>query len=141
MHAHDLANYYETPAVRDRIGEFLGGKPPTAAFLIAGDAAQFGKTPRPVSDLSACLQQGMEIARSLWDTDSLIAHLDIEYVNFDFPAQVYLHQERAFFIQAPVIAAVDRLLAASHIQPCTSLVDAAIITRGESSGTRLFSPS
>jgi hypothetical protein len=36
------------------------------------------------------LDDNLELARSLWDRDSLLVDLDIEYVNFDFPAEPYL---------------------------------------------------
>jgi len=52
------------------------------------------------------LDQGREICRSLWDRETLIAHLDVEYVNFDFPAESYLDPRRAFELQAPAQQAI-----------------------------------
>jgi len=47
-------------------------------------------------------KQEFEVARSLWDPRSLLVDLDIEYVNFDFPAEPYLHPDRAFALQENV---------------------------------------
>ena len=41
------------------------------------------------------MEEGVDIDRSLLDKESLIAHLDIEYVNFDSPAESYLNPERS----------------------------------------------
>jgi hypothetical protein len=41
---------------------------------------------------------------------SLIVDLDIEYVNFDNPAEAFLELERVFDIQAPVERIVEELL-------------------------------
>jgi hypothetical protein len=60
---------------------------------------------------------GLEIARSLWNRCSLIVHLDIEYVNFDFPAEPYLNPLRTFSVQQPVERAVEKILLQYGIAP------------------------
>lgn len=70
------------------------------------------RRPRPTTELGACMDRGMEICRSLWDRDALVAHLDIEYVNFDFPGEAYRRPERIFDLQTPVIDATEKLLRA-----------------------------
>jgi len=55
--------------------------------------------------------------RSLWDHQSLIAHLDIEYVNFDFPAEPYLDLERSFELQQPVAQTIEKMLLKYGIKP------------------------
>jgi hypothetical protein len=59
----------------------------------------------------------VEIARSLWDETALIADLDVEYVNFDRPAEAFLNPGRAFALQAPVQQAIAQLLEGYGIQP------------------------
>jgi hypothetical protein len=61
----------------------------------------------PSLRLDAYLEQGQDVSRSLWDSASLIAHLDLEYVNFDFAAEAYLDPVRTFTLQHPVEQAAD----------------------------------
>jgi hypothetical protein len=59
----------------------------------------------------------LDIGRSLWDRESLIAHLDIEYVNFDLPAEPYLEPARCLDIQRPVVHAIQEVLLGHGIAP------------------------
>jgi hypothetical protein len=59
----------------------------------------------------------LEISRSLWDRESLIADLDIEYVNFDFASEPYLQPERTFLLQEPVRLAAETLFAEFGLHP------------------------
>ena len=61
----------------------------------------------PVGALDSLLDQGAEIARSLWDASSLIADFDIEYVNFDRPEEAFL-ESGASVCSASARAADDR---------------------------------
>jgi len=111
--------YYRSPAVRARIVEFLGGETPAAAtceFITADGIGQPARTPRKPEELFDRLEEGLDICRSLWDRESLIAHLDVEYVNFDFPAEAYLDPARAFLMQEPVARAIRRVLDYHGIQ-------------------------
>lgn len=63
------------------------------------------------SELPYFLDNFLDVGRSLWDRKALIAHLDIEYVNFDFPAEPYLDMARSFTLQEPVILAIKKILA------------------------------
>ena len=54
--------------------------------------------------------RGFEICRSLWDRDALIADFDIEYVNFDNPAEAFVDPERVFAIQQPVEQTIQQFL-------------------------------
>jgi hypothetical protein len=108
-----MNNYYENPSVIARMTEFLGGlslKEATCVYLSRCDTAALGIVTRPPTDLHSFLNAGLDVGRSLWDRSSLIADLDIEYVNFDFPAEPYLDPERCFEIQRPVERAVERAL-------------------------------
>ena len=104
-------NYYRNSDVRARIVEFLGGdaiETPTCGYLVAGDINQaplhhhYG-----VRDLDSLFNGGLEICRSLGDGTSLLADFDVEYVNFDHAAEVFLEPERAFEIQQPVANTIE----------------------------------
>jgi len=110
-----MVDYYSHPAIKARIAEFLGTAPPSGSasciFLITGDEHQLNYLKaRKVSELTACLEQDFEICRSLWDSVSLLVDLDIEYVNFDFPAEPYLHPHRTFALRDVVERTVEKQL-------------------------------
>jgi hypothetical protein len=48
---------------------------------------------------------------------ALIADFDIEYVNFDNPAEAFVDPERVFAIQQPVEQTIQRLLEEYRIEP------------------------
>jgi hypothetical protein len=120
MHPH-----YQSEALRRRICEFLGGRTPetATAVYIAGedDAQEIRYTPRPVSDLPACFDEGLDITRSLWDRDGLIADIDLDYMNADFPGEPFVHPQRIFELLEPVSATVDQFLAQFRIRPIRQL--------------------
>ena len=106
--------YYQHADVRVRICEFIGATTvhkSSCEFLAASDenaAAPF--KPYPPRALNSLLAGGFEISRSLWDHDALIADFDIEYVNFDNPAEAFVDPERVFAIQQPVVETIEQLL-------------------------------
>lgn len=112
---------YEDRNVRRRIIEYLGGSTladATAVFLMGSDFSHPDELNfRPVGMIDYFLDTRRDISRSLWDRKSLIAHLDIEYVNFDFPAEPYIDMERSFLLQEPVAHAVERLVLEFGIAP------------------------
>ncbi len=114
-------DYNEDPDVRARFREFLGGSQSeevTARFVsIEGRGASRWYNPHPSAELPALLQQHTEVARSLWDSESLLVDLDMEYVNFDDPAEPYRDARRAFGIQRPIVNAIEELLAGYGIAP------------------------
>src|SRR6516165_6250525 len=112
-------DYYRNGDVRARIREFIGAttRGTSCEFLAASDenaAPPF----RPYSPrvLNPLLDDGFEICRSLWDRDALIADFDIEYVNFDNPAEAFVDPERVFAIQQPVQETIQRLLEEYRIE-------------------------
>lgn len=112
--------YYRTPAVRARILEFLGGDTPaeaTCEFITADGTGHPLRVPLSPEELFPRLDEGLDICRSLLDRRSLVAHLDVEYVNFDFPAEAYLDPGRAFLLQEPVVKAIRRVLDFHGIEP------------------------
>lgn len=115
-----LRHYYRQPAVRARMLEFLGADPAgdfTAEYITADNTNAAEREPLLPWELARQLEDGRDICRSLADRDSLLAHLDIEYVNFDFPADAYLDPPRAFALQEPVEMALRRVLAHYGIEP------------------------
>jgi hypothetical protein len=101
--------------------EFLGGhslESITCQYLTAGDLdSSHHRERRPVTDLPALWEKKLDISRSLWDRESLVIHLDIEYVNFDFPAEPYLKPERIFSLQRPVELTTEAVLSDYGIAP------------------------
>lgn len=108
------ADYYRNAAVRSRIREFLGHGPSggaTCRYLAAGDVHRMQLHEHyEVQALDSLFEAGLEIARSLWDKTSLLADFDVEYVNFDHAAQVFLEPEHAFEIQQPVVQTIEQVL-------------------------------
>lgn len=105
--------YYKKPAVRSRILEFLGGDSPATAtceYITADGVTTAVRRPELPDEIHSRLDDGLDICRSLWDRKSLIAHLDVEYVNFDFAAEPYLDPGRSFELQEPVADAIERIL-------------------------------
>lgn len=120
-----IRSIYAEPAVRRRIEEFIGLTPdrePEALFLSTSvDPMNSGfirKTPR---ELDFFLSAGLDLARSLWDRTGLIAHLDIEYVNFDFESEPYLDPQRTYGLQEPVRREIEALLGGFGIRPLVCL--------------------
>ena len=115
-----LREYYAEPEVRRCLLEFMGGDHPdrvTCEYITGDGEEESLRQPRVPSELHDCLNEGLEIGRSLWDRESFLVHLDIEYVNFDFPAKVYLEPERCFALQTPVERTVEKILANCGIAP------------------------
>ena len=117
-----LRAYYQHWTVRERMCEFLGGVDPqnaTAVYVVGNDGSSDFAQPLSPACLPQCLGAGLEIDRSLWDEDSLIADIDLEYHNFDYPAAPWLDPERAFKLQEPVLDATLRILRQSDVDPLT----------------------
>jgi hypothetical protein len=74
-------------------------------------------TPQRVAELSRWLDQGCGLCRLLWDSASLLVDLDIDYVNFDFPAEPFLDPSRTFALQQAVMVTVKERLLAFGIAP------------------------
>jgi hypothetical protein len=114
-------SYYRDLNVRARIREFLGparNGELSCEFLGGSDEnASPPCAPFSPRTLNSLLDGGLEICRSLWDRDALIADFDIEYVNFDNPAEAFVDPERVFAIQEPVQQTIERLLEEYRIEP------------------------
>jgi hypothetical protein len=115
--------YYSNHFVRSRIEEFFGfrkgsDKYPSSIFITIGDRDKARYLNRLCRQNLPIIDNDLvEISRSMWDRESLIADLDIEYVNFDFPAEPFLHPERTFSLQEPVCRAVEKIFAQFALDP------------------------
>ncbi|MGM0485736.1 MAG: hypothetical protein ACQESR_03125 [Planctomycetota bacterium] len=116
-----LQEYYAEEVVRQRMVEFLGGhrlEETSCVYITADDCSPICDfRPRPPRELWDCLEQGMEVKRSLWDRRSLVVHVDIEYVNFDYPAEPYLNPRRSLDLQRPVVRLLREHLLRYGIAP------------------------
>jgi hypothetical protein len=91
---------------------------PMGAVVMIGDACQTSyRNKRTVNHLPLCMDCDSEISRLLWDSASLLIDLDIEYVNFDFPSEPYVHPDRAFALQETVTAAAENQFRSFGIAP------------------------
>lgn len=108
-------------ALRERIVDFLGGRDlvsATCIHLASCDSANPARIERwPVVELDRLLRDGGAIARSLYDTHSVLVHLDVEYVNHDAPAEAFTNPWHAFRAQEPVVSKIEELLAGWGIRP------------------------
>lgn len=116
-----LADYYANPDVRARLVQFLGGselKAMTAEFLTAGDEkSPVEFQPHCTTEIWQLLSEHCDVGRSLWDRESLIVDLDVEYVNFDQPAMPFVQPRACYELQAPVVRAVEQWLLKRGIAP------------------------
>ncbi|MEI9892549.1 MAG: hypothetical protein WDN28_01155 [Chthoniobacter sp.] len=120
VETEDLRVCYADPVVRQRMWEFLGGgslAEATCEYVTGDNPVSSSRQPRPTPDLSMCLDHNLDIGRALWDRDSLIAYLDVEYVNFDYPAEAYQNPGRVFDLQKPLEAVIRTLLEGWGIRP------------------------
>jgi len=115
-----IRGYYQDVCVRERICEFLGGtnlENATAIYIAGTDGYSDYHLQSPPVELSEYLEASLEVDRSLWDKESLIADIDLEYNNFDHPERAWLDPERAFELQQPVLDAIRQVLACVGIAP------------------------
>ena len=109
---------------RRRVLEFMGGAgdDPTSAtcgFISRCD----GSVPydpvkiRPPDSLDGYIRGDLDTARSLHDRDSYVAHLDMEYVNFDDHFAAFHDPGRAFGLQEPTVRILLRILGDFGIRP------------------------
>ena len=113
--------FHANHALSSRLIEFLGGDSldhATAVYVTHSDGFAFDRRElRLPCELDWFLQHGMDIARSMADTQHRLLHLDVEYVNFDAPAEAFVDPWRCFELQEPVVKAIESLLLESGIQP------------------------
>jgi hypothetical protein len=116
-----MTSFYSDPAVWQRLVDFMGGdslETATSTYLTHSDGCLFQRAElKPPGELQWFLDRDLDIARSLADRESLLLHLDVEYVNFDLPGEAYLDPWRTFALQEPVVRVIERLLLGWGIVP------------------------
>lgn len=116
-----MKHLYSCPAIRRRLTEFLGGEDlesATAAYVTRCDGVPFdARELVPPVELDCCLEHDLDVARSLADVESYLVHLDVEYVNFDSPAEAYLDPWRAYELQEPLVRVIESVLLRWNIRP------------------------
>lgn len=122
MHGHcAMGGFYTNRSVRQRLIEFLGGdslEHASCVYLTQSDGCPFDRRGlRPPSELNWFLDRGLDIARSLADTQSYLLHLDVEYVNFDDPSAAFVDPWRSFDLQEPVVSVIESVLLDWGIRP------------------------
>ncbi len=113
--------YCSRTEVRQRFTEYLGGSSladATCVYVISGAPSMAeGFHPLPVTELWSLLERQPEAARSLWDRQSLVVHLDVEHVHFDRPWASYLDRSHCFEVQKPAVRAIYQILGLYGIAP------------------------
>jgi len=113
--------FFADRAVHQRLIEFAGGgtlDQATAVYITRSDGCQFDRRElRLVTELDWFLERDLDIVRLLADSASYLLHLDVESVNFDSPAEVYLDPWRCFELQEPVVKVIEPLLLGWGIRP------------------------
>lgn len=112
--------YYAVPQVRERIAEYCGGasaEPKSfsaeylvgyGAYLKAAQRKEFAAA--EVTGFHWILDHGLDIFRSLWDKESTVAVLDVEYYNVDFPGEIYYDPYACFAKLEPLHDAIKAKL-------------------------------
>jgi len=115
----EVVDYYAQPGVRERVREYCGagfGGAPTCVYLSAisspAEARRgWAAAPRfPPDALDHLLASGADVARSMWDREHLIFHLDLDYLNVDYPGEPFLHPADTFLKLEPTLQATRRVL-------------------------------
>jgi hypothetical protein len=101
--------------------EYLGGSSlanATARFVAPPTPSpERPAAPLPVETAWEVLDRDLELARSLWDSSSLLVHLDVEHVCFDEWWAPLADLERSAALQAPVVRAIQGVLGEHDIAP------------------------
>ena len=129
----DEKSYYSATHVPDRIIEYCGGSEGrvdscTAQFLVTNGHVTAGLGIPAREDTTQCsgfhaiIDRGVDVFRSLWDRESMLAILDLDYQNADFPDEALFEPEDVFDRMEPLFQIVSRELASlgiSHIAVMT----------------------
>ncbi|MCD6413565.1 MAG: hypothetical protein J7L54_05420 [Elusimicrobia bacterium] len=123
----NIVDYYKNGAVRKRIGEYCGGNwqnPSsfTAQYLVGYGLALLRKENRefasgPKDYFEKILADGLDIYRSVWDIESTLGVLDVEYFNLDNPGKIYTQPEEIFELMEPAYKKIIEVFARYKIKP------------------------
>lgn len=110
--------YYKDEHVRERIKEYLK---PSAAYIVGygiplleGDKAFKSMH---VSELEFLFNNSLDIFRSVWDLDSVLGILDIEYVNKKYPAEALFKPYEVFKKLEPVYSVTKSIFHSYNMDP------------------------
>jgi hypothetical protein len=115
-----IRHYYSCTTIRKRIEEFIGGSfeaDPTAVYVVGNDGVSGFTQPSTAAGIRELLAGGYDVERSLWDRQWLLADLDVDYENFDYPAEPYIRPERALKLIQPVFRSSIDVLKGYGISP------------------------
>ncbi|MEA2081587.1 MAG: hypothetical protein U9O97_02470 [Elusimicrobiota bacterium] len=125
----DFVQYYKNPVIRERIGEYCGGDAAdpdsfTSQYLVGYGLEllrekhiEFMSAPKKHFDY--LLERSLDIYRSVWDVESTLGVLDIEYFNIDNPGKVYTDPEEIFTLMEPAYIKIREVFARFNIIPLT----------------------
>ncbi len=108
-----VKQYYGDPEVRQRMLEYSGSRSGkaedvTATYLVGfGPAFLYRDRPYesapPDWGFNWFTEEGLDIFRSPWDSEALMAVFDVEYVNHDDSAKMYRNPEYGFSRLEPLV--------------------------------------
>lgn len=110
--------YQRLPHVARRVREYCGLLPGDRSHCVYvtgmgvrdGAHVTWGDVdPRPPAELAELLDSGADVARSLWDTESLLVYVDIDYMNTDSPGEAFVHPADAFLKLEPTYRGLGEL--------------------------------
>ncbi len=110
-------SYYRAAQVSRRIIEYCGGSAGkahtcTAQFLVTNGHVTAGlgipekEDTLPCSGFYTIIDRGVDVFRSLWDRESVLAILDLDYQNADLPDEALLDPAGAFGRMEPMFQIV-----------------------------------
>ncbi len=106
---------------RRRMLEFLGGHSLERITCVSLSNSRGAKDRdcivKPAKCLDYFIEYEKDFSRSLLDRDHLLLDIDIEYTNYDFPAEPYLDRMRAFRLQQPVFETIRSVLGRYGLRP------------------------
>lgn len=113
-------NYYANTAVKERIHDYCRGgpddvRPVTARYLVGyGPSSRIDAGERKeifdCGQLDQLLACGLDCSRSMWDSQSTLVVLDVDYQNVDFPGEAFLNPSLTYAKLEPVYQCVTTTL-------------------------------
>jgi hypothetical protein len=127
-----LGDFYSVPAVRRRLAEYCGGDDAapgrfSSQYLVGygaelqdgGGAAPYRSFPR--EEFPALLGRGLDLFRSVWDRESTLGVLDLEFVHHRRPGEALRRPREVFEKIEPVYQAVQKTFYRFNITPLAIL--------------------
>ncbi|RLD12948.1 MAG: hypothetical protein DRI22_04825, partial [Caldiserica bacterium] len=115
-------DFYSKKIIRRRIEEFIGD----AQYIVGYGKYLKDETGTPFrsfkkDEIDFILSKGLDVYRSVWDLNSTLAVLDVEYFNLDYPGEVYLRPERVFGILEEVYNVIIEEFSRYKIRPLSTV--------------------